>query len=33
VIRLPMLGHATSLNLGVATGIFLYSMLAHDPAL
>lgn len=33
VIRLPMRGHATSLNLGVATGIFLYTMLAHDPAL
>ncbi len=33
MIRLPMRGPATSLNLGVATGIFLYSMLAHDPAL
>jgi RNA methyltransferase, TrmH family len=31
LIRLPMRGRATSLNLGVATGIFLYSMLAHDP--
>lgn len=33
VISLPMRGHATSLNLGVATGIFLYTMLAHDSAL
>jgi RNA methyltransferase, TrmH family len=33
VIRLPMCGRATSLNLGVATGIFLYNMLAGDPAL
>jgi TrmH family RNA methyltransferase len=32
VIRLPMHGRATSLNLGVATGIFLYAMLAGDPA-
>jgi TrmH family RNA methyltransferase len=32
VIRLPMRGRATSLNLGVATGIFLYAMLARDPA-
>jgi TrmH family RNA methyltransferase len=31
MIRLPMRGRATSLNLGVATGIFLYSMLARDP--
>ena len=31
LIRLPMRGRATSLNLGVATGIFLYAMLAHDP--
>jgi TrmH family RNA methyltransferase len=31
MIRLPMRGRATSLNLGVATGIFLYAMLAHDP--
>lgn len=30
LIRLPMLGKATSLNLGVATGIFLYAMLAKD---
>lgn len=30
LIRLPMLGKATSLNLGVATGIFLYAMLAQD---
>jgi RNA methyltransferase, TrmH family len=33
VIRLPMGGRATSLNLGVATGIFLYTMLACDPAM
>ena len=32
LIRLPMLGKATSLNLGVATGIFLYAMLAQDQA-
>ena len=31
-IRLPMRGRATSLNLGVATGVFLYAMLAHDLA-
>jgi TrmH family RNA methyltransferase len=30
LIRLPMLGRATSLNLGVSTGIFLYEMLARD---
>lgn len=28
LIRLPMLGRATSLNLAVATGVFLYAMLA-----
>jgi TrmH family RNA methyltransferase len=33
VIRLPMRGRATSLNLGVATGIFLYNMLATETAL
>jgi TrmH family RNA methyltransferase len=33
VIRLPMRGRATSLNLGVATGIFLYNMLAAEAAL
>jgi RNA methyltransferase, TrmH family len=27
MIRLPMLGHATSLNLGVAAGVMLYAML------
>jgi len=32
LICLPMLGKATSLNLGVATGIFLYAMLAQDQA-
>jgi TrmH family RNA methyltransferase len=30
LLRLPMLGRATSLNLGVATGIFLYQMLSSD---
>jgi TrmH family RNA methyltransferase len=33
VICLPMRGRATSLNLGVATGIFLYSMLAAEAVL
>ncbi len=33
LVCLPMRGRATSLNLGVATGIFLYAMLAHDPPL
>jgi TrmH family RNA methyltransferase len=28
VMRLPMRGRATSLNLAVATGVFLYDMLA-----
>lgn len=27
VVRLPMLGHSTSLNLGVAAGVMLYAML------
>jgi TrmH family RNA methyltransferase len=30
LIRLPMHGRASSLNLGVSTGIFLYEMLARD---
>lgn len=30
VVRLPMLGHATSLNLAVAAGVMLYAMLAAD---
>ena len=33
MIRLPMRGRATSLNLGVATGIFLYNMLAAETIL
>lgn len=32
LVRLPMLGHATSLNLGVATGVMLYAMLAKDES-
>jgi RNA methyltransferase, TrmH family len=30
LIRLPMLGRVTSLNLGVATGVFLYDILAKN---
>lgn len=30
LLRLPMLGRASSLNLGVATGVFLYAMLEKD---
>jgi TrmH family RNA methyltransferase len=30
LVRLPMRGRATSLNLGVATGVLLYMMLARD---
>lgn len=32
MVRLPMLGHATSLNLAVAAGVMLYAMLAADSA-
>lgn len=31
VVRLPMKGHATSLNLAVATGVMLYATLDHLP--
>ncbi|MBN1145856.1 MAG: RNA methyltransferase [Anaerolineales bacterium] len=30
LVRLPMLGRATSLNLAVATGVMLYAMLSQD---
>jgi TrmH family RNA methyltransferase len=32
LVRLPMLGRATSLNLAVATGVMLYAMLERDQA-
>jgi len=31
LVRLPMLGRATSLNLAVSAGVLLYAMLAGDP--
>ena len=31
MVRLPMRGRSTSLNLGVAAGVMLYAMLEHEP--
>jgi tRNA G18 (ribose-2'-O)-methylase SpoU len=32
MVKLPMHGHASSLNLSVAAGVLLYAMMEQDPS-